>query len=68
MTAVYVQDSEPEFVCYTTAGLIRYVVVPRAETDAAISKPQIQVETADLYSDDVLQSLQQHTRRIPAAP
>jgi hypothetical protein len=56
------------FVRYTTAHPIRYVVVPRAGTDAAVSKPLIQVETADLYSDDVLQYLQQHARRIPVAP
>jgi hypothetical protein len=56
------------FVRYTTTHPIRYVVVPRAGTDAAISKPLIQVDTAQLYSDDVLEYLQQHARQIPVPP
>jgi hypothetical protein len=56
------------FVRYTTMHPIRYVVVPRAGTEAAISKPLIQVDTAQLYSDDVLEYLRQHARHIPVPP
>jgi hypothetical protein len=56
------------FVRYTTEHPIRYIVVPRAGTAAAVSQPLIQVETSHLYSDDVLDYLRQHTRHIPVPP
>jgi hypothetical protein len=56
------------FERYITTHPIRYVVVPRAGTDAAISKPFIQVDTSQLYSEDVLEYLRQHARQIPVPP
>jgi hypothetical protein len=56
------------FVRYTSQHAIRYVVVPRAGTAAATSNPLIQVETTHLYSDDVIQYLQQQARHIPVPP
>lgn len=56
------------FIRYTRTYDIRYVVVPRADTAAAIAKPFIQVDTAHLYGDDVLAYLQTSAQNIPVPP
>jgi hypothetical protein len=63
-----ITHNRANFARYTAAHDIRYVIVPRAGTDAAISKPLIQVDTTHLYGDDVIQYLQEHAQHIPVPP
>jgi hypothetical protein len=56
------------FARYTTQHPIRYVIVPRAGTAAAIANPLIQIDTRQLYSDDVLAYLQEYGQRIEIPP
>jgi 4-amino-4-deoxy-L-arabinose transferase-like glycosyltransferase len=56
------------FVRYTSQHAIRYVVVPRAGTDAAVAKPFIQIDTIQLYSDDVVEYLQGQAQRVAIPP
>jgi 4-amino-4-deoxy-L-arabinose transferase-like glycosyltransferase len=56
------------FARYISQNPIRYVVVPRPNTPAAVSNPLIQVETSRLYGDDVLAYLGEHAQRIPVPP
>lgn len=61
-------QNRDHFVAYVTRHPIRYIVVPRAGTAAAISYPYIQVETTDLFSPEVLDYLDQNAQRIPVPP
>lgn len=56
------------FVRYTSQNPIRYVIVPRPGTRAAITYPLIQVNTAHLYSDDVVAYLRDQGQHIPVPP
>ncbi|HJZ45837.1 MAG TPA: glycosyltransferase family 39 protein [Roseiflexaceae bacterium] len=56
------------FIRYTRAYNIRYVLVPREGTAAAIAEPFIQVDTARLYGDEVLAYLRGSAQDIPVPP
>jgi hypothetical protein len=56
------------FVRYTSQHAIRYVIVPRTGTDAAVAKPFIQIDTTKLYSDDIVEYLQEQAQRVAVPP
>jgi hypothetical protein len=56
------------FEQYVSHNPIRYVVVPRAGTEATNPVPLLGIDLSQLYSDGALDYLRTHARRIPVPP